>query len=103
MDQIIGAVTTYTGDEHPYLTGLTVRIVAVVKGAAAPGADPDGDYPYVRDDELLADLGGVAADDLIVVTPWIPERGRWSFVTSDVRAAELELFQHLAWRPPTPR
>ena len=32
----LGSTTTYHGDEHPYLRGLKVRIVAVMKRAAAP-------------------------------------------------------------------
>lgn len=91
--RIIGAETTYTGTEHPYLTGLRVRIVAVMKGAARPEHDPDG--PYIRDDEDLDRAGGVAADDRVEVQPWLEAEGRYSFVTSDARAIDLACFAHL--------
>ena len=34
MKKVIGATTTYHGDEHRYLRGHDVRIVAVLKNAA---------------------------------------------------------------------
>ena len=89
---IIGTETTYNGAEHPYLTGLRVRIVAVMKGAARPDHDPN--VPYVHDDENLAREGGVTADDRVEVQPWLEAEGRYSFVTSDARAIDLECFRH---------
>ena len=41
MAKILGSTTTYHGTEHPYLRGCKVRIVAVMKRAAAPDYDPD--------------------------------------------------------------
>ena len=34
MARTIGTITTYDGDEHPYLRGHRIRIVVVIKGAA---------------------------------------------------------------------
>lgn len=42
--QMIGTVTTYQGEEHGYLKGLQVKVVAVFKGTAAPDHDPDAGY-----------------------------------------------------------
>ena len=41
MKQVIGLETTYTGNEHPYLVGYRVKVIAVLKGAARPDFDPD--------------------------------------------------------------
>ena len=38
--RVIGRRTTYHGDEHPYLRGYKVRIVAVLKNAAKPSPSP---------------------------------------------------------------
>jgi len=78
----IGTVTTYHGTEHPYLRGHRVRIVAVLK---ADGA-------YLKDDLDIAAAGGVTAADRIEVQPWLPEEKRFSFVTSDPKAADLACF-----------
>lgn len=91
--RIIGTETIYTGTEHPYLTGLRVRIVAVMKGAACPEPKPDG--PYIRDDEDLIRAGGVTADDRVEVQPWLDSDGRFSFVTSDAKATDLACFGQL--------
>ena len=95
MTKIIGGVTTYRGSEHAYLRGYNVRIVAVMKGAASPDYDPDKYGTYLRDDRAIARAGGVTADDRVEVQPWIKRDGRFSFVTSDVNASELECFEHL--------
>lgn len=91
--RIIGTETIYTGTEHPYLTGLRVRIVAVMKDAARPDHDPD--VPYVRDEEDIARAGGVTTDDRVEVQPWLAAEGRCSFVTSDALAIDLACFEHL--------
>jgi len=97
MNKVIGTVTTYHGDEHPYLRGHKVRIVAVLKNAAKPDIDVDGpDYDHISDDEDLARAGGVTRDDRIEVQPWIEQEGRFSFVTSDPRAVDLGCFANLA-------
>ena len=41
--QTIGTTTTYHGTEHRYLKGHPVRVIAVIKGAAAPDHDADAD------------------------------------------------------------
>ncbi len=83
--QIIGTVTTYHGAEHRYLRGYTVRIVAVLK---ADGA-------YLKDDLDIARAGGVTAADRVEVQPFLPAEDRFSFVTSDPRAVDLDCFKHL--------
>ena len=96
MKKIIGKITTYRGDEHRYLKGYKVRIVAVLKNAAKPAIDVDGpDYVCLSDDDDIARAGGVTADDRIEVAPWIEKEGRFSFVTSDPRAADLACFKRL--------
>ena len=94
--QIIGTVTTYTGTEHLYLTGYRVRIVAVLKAASADS--PDG--AYIRDDDTLTRAGGITASDRVEVQPWLPRDGRYSFVTSDPKAIDLECFEHLRRETP---
>jgi len=94
--QIIGTTTTYHGAEHGSLQGYRVRIIAVIKGAAAPDYDPDLDSVTLRDEADLARAGGVSADDRVEVQPWLEKEGRFSFVTSDPLATDLACFAHLA-------
>lgn len=94
MTKTIGTITTYDGDDHPYLRGHKVRIVAVLPRAAAPDFDPDRDGRVLRDDDEIARAGGVTADDRIEVQPWVEREQRWSFVTSDPRAIDLACFRH---------
>lgn len=94
---IIGQITTYHGDEHPYLRGHRVKIIAVLHNAAKPGIDVDGpDYDHITDDEDLARAGGVTAFDRIDVQPWLESKERFSFVSSDPLAADLDCFRDLA-------
>ncbi|MBN1336436.1 MAG: hypothetical protein JXB39_10790 [Deltaproteobacteria bacterium] len=86
--KVIGTVTRYTGTEHGYLTGYKVRVVAVFK--------PRNDSAYLTDDDEIARAGGVTGADRFEVQPRIREEGRFSFVTSDPRAVDLEAFAHLA-------
>lgn len=89
-------VTTYHGDEHPYLRGHKVIIIAVLKNAAKPGIDVDGpEYSTINDDAQLERAGGVTADDRLEVKPWLKEEERYSFVASDPRAIDLALFRTL--------
>jgi hypothetical protein len=90
-ERIIGRRTTYDGDEHRYLHGYDVVIVAVMKGALLT----DRGRTLTTEDEIHQ-AGGVSADDRIEVAPVLPEEGRLSFVTSDPRAIDLECFRHLA-------
>ncbi len=96
MNKTIGVVTTYHGREHPYLCGHKVRIVAVMKGAAAPAHDPDKDGTYLRDEDNVERAGGVTATDRVEVQPWLEQEGRFSFVANDPRAIDLGCFKHLA-------
>ena len=95
--KIIGTVTRYAGDEHPYLRGHDVRIVAVLhNGNAEP--DEDGEIPgyeHLDNDTDIARFGGVTANDRIEVTPWIENEGRFSWVTSDPLAIDLAAFSNL--------
>ena len=91
MKKVIGTVTTYHGTEHAYLDGYRLKIVGVMRAAA----DPDGDDYYVTDDDHLARLGGLSADDRVEVQPWIEKEGRFSFVASDPRVRDLEGYETL--------
>ncbi|MCC7070542.1 MAG: hypothetical protein IT383_04420 [Deltaproteobacteria bacterium] len=95
MTKTIGTITTYDGDEHPYLRGYKVRIVAVLPRAAAVDFNPDREGRVLRDDDEIERAGGVTADDRIEVQPWLEREQRWSFVTSDPRAIDLASFRHL--------
>lgn len=81
----IGATTTYIGSEHGYMRGDRVRIIAVHKA----------DGSYVKDEDELARMGGVTADDRLDVRPWLEAEARFSFVSSDPRAIDLECFEYL--------
>jgi hypothetical protein len=95
MKKAIGTITTYTGDEHRYLRGHQIKIIAVFKGAARPDHDPDDGYPVITDNEDLARAGGLTADDRVEVQPWLEAEGRFSFVSSDPRAIDLACFTDL--------
>ena len=95
MAKILGSTTTYHGTEHPYLRGCKVRIVGVMKRAAAPDYDPERDGSYLRDEDEIARAGGVTADDRVEVQPWIAAEHRWSFVSSDPKATDLASFRNL--------
>ena len=98
MDQVIGSITTYIGDEIPGLRGDRVRIRAVLRGALRADVNVDADDHYVSDDAMLARLGGVTAEDRLDVQPWIAAAGRFSFVSVDPRAIDLDAFRDLAGR-----
>jgi hypothetical protein len=83
--KILGTTTTYVGSKHGYLHGCCVRIVAVLKA----------DSRFIKDEDTLSHVGGVTADDRVEVQPWIEAEERFSFVTSDPRAVDLECFAHL--------
>ena len=99
MTQTIGTITTCHGDEHRYLAGHKVRIVAVLKNAARPDIDVDGpEYQHITDDDDLARAGGVSSDDRVEVQPWIAQEDRFSFVSSDPKVVDLDCFAHLSER-----
>lgn len=89
MSRIIGAEATYQGTEHPFMRGLKVRIVAVLKGVDAADRDREDDYPYLREDAEVFRNGGLTEHDRVEVQPWIEEERRFSFVTSDARVVDL--------------
>ena len=92
----ISTTTTYRGTEHRYLNGHLVRVIAVIKGAAAPDYDADACTAYLTDEDDIARAGGVTAADRVEVQPWIEKEGRFSFASSDARAIDLACFAHLA-------
>lgn len=94
MDKIIGRITTLVGlGEHPYLRGHKVKIVTVIKGF---GSDNPDKVAILTTDAEIEAAGGVRRTDRVEVTPWIDvDGGRWSFVTSDPLACDLECFAHL--------
>ena len=94
----IGTITTCNSTEHRYLAHHEVKIVAVIKGAAAPDLDPDADHSIAFTDEQLARLGGLDANDRVEVVPWIESAGRFSFVSSDPKATDLAAWKLLAAR-----
>ena len=98
MGKVMGTITDYTGAEHGYLRGHQVKIVAVIKGAAAPDLDPDADLDIATTDEDLARLGGLDTNDRVEVQPWLPTEDRFSWVSSDPRAVDLACFEMLAAR-----
>ncbi len=88
--RVIGRRTTYHGDEHPYLRGHEVVIVAVLKDALRLE-----EHGYLTTEEDVRRAGGVGPDDRIEVAPVLPDEKRLSFATSDPRAIDLEAFRHL--------
>ena len=93
--QIIGTITTYHGDEHRYLRGHQIKVLAVFKGAAAPDHDPDDGFGVATTDDEVECLGGVDAADRVEVVPWLESEGRFSFVSSDPRVTDLDAFKDL--------
>ena len=95
MKKVIGTITTCDSDDHPYLRGYQVKIIAIIKNAADLDNDPDEDDGYITDDEDLARAGGVTANDRVEVQPWIESQGRFSFASSDPLATDLACFANL--------
>ena len=92
VNRVIGRRTRYLGDEHAYLRGYDVVIVAVLKDALRV-EDP----AYLTNNEDVQRAGGVGPNDRIEVAPVLPEDGgRLSFVTSDPKAIDLACFAKLA-------
>ena len=91
--RVIGRRTTCDSDEHPYLRGYEVVVVAVLKNALRVE-----EYDHLTTEEAVRAAGGVGPDDRIEVAPILPKEGL-SFVTSDPRAIDLKVFEGL--RPVT--
>ncbi len=91
MAKTIGTITTCQSDEHRYLTGRKVIIIAILKNATSDDVD-GSDYQVIDDDADLARAGGVSSDDRVEVQPWIVEKGRFSFASSDPKACDLACF-----------
>jgi len=95
MKKVIGTITTCNSNEHAYLRGYHVKLIAVIKGAADPDLEVDDDYDFATTDEELARLGGLEAGDRVEVQPWLESEGRFSFVSSDPKATDLACFEAL--------
>ena len=99
MKKIIGNTTICTySEEHKYLKNTKVLIKAIIRNAVLPegkGYDSDAEDTYITDDEYLEQLGGVTANDRIEVNPWIKKEKRFSWVSSDPKAVDLEIFDYL--------
>ena len=85
----IGLRTTCDSDEHPYLRGYEVVVIAVLKNALRVE-----EYDHLTTEEEVRAAGGVSRDDRIEVAPILPKEGL-SFVTSDPRAIDLKAFEGL--------
>ena len=88
--RVIGRRTTCDSDEHPYLRGYEVVVVAVLKNALQTE-----ECEYLTTEDAVRAAGGVGPDDRIEVGVILPKEGL-SFVTSDPRAIDLEAFRFLA-------
>ena len=95
--KVIGEVVRYVadpvGDDHPYLDGHDVRVIAVLRPPTS--GNPD-DMAIFKTDTEVATEGGVHVGGKLDVQPWIPDDGggHYSFVSSDVQAS-LPCFDHL--------
>ena len=93
MDNVIGTTTTYNGTEHPWLTGIKVKVVTVLKNGNNPDVDVDSpEYLVLHSDYQVEQRGGVSSTDRLEVQPWIESKQRFSFVTSDVKATDLDSY-----------
>jgi hypothetical protein len=88
--RVIGRRTTCDSDEHPYLRGHEVVVVAVLKNALR-----SEDCEYLTTENGVRDAGGVGPDDRLEVVPILPKEGL-SFVSSDPKATDVEAFRFLA-------
>jgi len=88
--RVIGRCTTCDSDEHPYLRGYEVVVVAVLKNALRTE-----EYEYLTTEDAVHAAGGVGPNDRVEVGVILPKEGL-SFVTSDPRAIDLEAFRFLA-------
>ena len=70
-----GMVMRYVGDDHPFMKGLKVKLVA----------------PIVGDNGRSTGFWDVA--------PWIEEEGRFSWVTSDARREDLVPIEQKEGKP----
>lgn len=86
--KIIGQETMVLGGTHRFLIGKMVKIIALHK---QHDNDPD-QVEIFTSDQSIRQAGGVKPTDIVVVQPWVPEQGRYSWVTSDVLAHDLDLF-----------
>lgn len=86
MKKVIGTIHTYKGTEYGYLKDTKCLVRAVFK----MDVDPDSDDSSLYDDFDI-NKAGILPTDRVEVAPWIEEEGRFSFVTSDPLAADLNL------------
>lgn len=88
--RVIGRRTTCDSEEHPYLRGYEVVVVAVLRNALRG----EGHEALATEDAVRA-AGGVGPEDRLEVAPILPGEGL-SFVTSDPRATDVEGFRDVA-------
>lgn len=87
---VIGRRTTCSSDEHPYLHGYDVVVIAVLKNALLVE-----EYAYLTTEETVRAAGGVGPYDRLEVAPIFPGESL-SLVTSDPRAIDVEAFRSVA-------
>jgi hypothetical protein len=88
--RVIGRRTTCDSDEHPYLRGYEVVVVAVLKNALRTE-----EHESLTTEDAVRAAGGVGPDDRLEVTPILPN-GSLSFAMSDPKAEDVEAFRFLA-------
>jgi len=91
--KIIGMETTYIGHERRHGGhGAKVMITAIFRY----DADEDSDERWINDNQQLADLGGVRAQDGAEIHTWLPKENRWCFVGDELESVlDLAAFAHL--------
>ena len=87
--RVIGLRTTCDSEEHPYLRGFEVVVVAVLKNALSTE-----EYDVLTTEDAVRAAGGVGRDDRVKVAP-ILAKGELSFISSDPRATSLKAFEGL--------
>jgi len=91
--KIIGMQTAYFGrDRRHGEQGQKAMVTAIFRY----DEDEDSDNRCVMDNEQLADLGGVRAQDGAEIHIWLPKENRWCFVGDELTSVlDLAAFVHL--------
>lgn len=81
--KIIGMETTYIGHERRHgVHGAKVIITAIFHY----DEDEDSDNRWINDNQQLADLGGVRAQDGAEIHTWLPKENRWCSVGDELES-----------------
>src|SRR5450830_697236 len=83
--EVIGRCTTCDSDEHPYLRGYEVVVVAVLKNALRTE-----EYEYLTIEDAVHAAGGVGPDDRVEVAVILPEPGQGGRCARQARAPDRE-------------